>query len=256
LTTGGPAQFTEPEVTAGLVNPATATVGFPATATVGFPGNYPYAQTPAAPPKGDTFVSGMAGLAGLGADTRAEMTLSKVLDGSYGRDLVALRRTQQIRNGDLVTMGMKTTDSAKRAQIAAAAAANRDALKATMAAIDRYNVVVGHVRTYSFGQIKPSVLSGMGSLGLEPVTTATLIIVGGVVLSVALQALANLVLAAYGKESTAKGLFEQIGGAVDSTSKLVANITIAAIVGVGIYFGAKLLRSYRSSQTYSLAKVE
>jgi hypothetical protein len=189
-------------------------------------------------------------LHGLGADTSPEVTLEKILDGTYGRELVALRRTQQLRNGDLFTMGTKTSDPAKKAKITAAAAANREALKATMEAIERYNKVVRYIQTATFGQLKPAFLSGMGIL---PAIASKLLVGGAIV--VLLNAFSEAMLSLYGKERTAKGLFEQISGTIDSTANLIGNITIAAIVGVGIYFGAKFLRANRDTQTFSLAKV-
>jgi hypothetical protein len=182
-------------------------------------------------------------LAGLGeADASLVSIAQAVIDGDYRRELVTMRDTQRNRVAKLFELEQKAQTADKRALIAAARKANADALQKTNEAISKYNDAAGKIRTLSFGQIKPEMLSGMGALGIPPLALGALILAGGVALSTTLYALAQLVYAARGMEVKAKGIVEQLGDAIESSAGLVRNLVIAGIVGAVGYFGYKELK--------------
>jgi len=191
------------------------------------------------------FLTGMSG-----NEEVAEASFQNVISGEYGRDLIAIRRNQQARNGALVTMEMKTNDPAKKVQVRAVAVANRDALKTTMAAIEQYNSIVLKIRTYSFGQVKPQVLSGLGVVPLALI--AVVGAAGAVVLTGLLASFANVMYAVNGKETKVKGMFENISDSVVGSAKLVENLTYAALIGAGIYFAVQFLKSRQRSTSTEL----
>jgi hypothetical protein len=183
-------------------------------------------------------------LSGLGAADASLVSIAQaMIDGEYRRELVAMRTAQQNRVVELFALEQKAKTPQEKAQVSAARQANTAALNKTHEAISKYNEVAGQIRTLSFGQVKPEMLSGMGALGAAPVVVIGLIATGGAALTAALYALAQLIYAARGMDVKAKGLVEQLGGAIDASAGLVRNLTIAAVVaGLG-FVGFKMLKA-------------
>ena len=181
-------------------------------------------------------------LSGLGAvsDQNTAAMLSDMLSGELGRELVALRNEQRDRVGPLFTAIRDAKTSSRKNLLQSAFNLNQKGLVKTNEAIQKYNEIATKIQTFTFGAIKPGQLSG---LGIVPAA-----ITPGLVLAVgaALYALAELVRAARSTETQTKGLLEQAGGVVDATGNLVRNLSIAAFVGVGLYFAIPFLKKLRS----------
>lgn len=181
-------------------------------------------------------------LTGLGAapSQGAADMLADLLSGRLGQELTATRTAEQERVGPLVLAAQNETDPARKQLAQAAFEANRQALAKTQEAINQYNAVATKIQTFTFGQVKPDQLSGLGFLPAA-VTPALILSISALLLT-----LTALVYAMRNSEAKAKGLFEQIAAPIDATAHLVRNVAIAAVVGVGLYFGVKYLRGRRA----------
>lgn len=181
-----------------------------------------------------------------------EATFSSVLNGSALSELQTMR--EQVDEIDQSTIDAQiavnklpagSDKTSKAAALAAAKAHNLSARQALNQAVQKYNQIVGWVRTYSFGAMSP----GFAGLGMEPITIAIISIVGLVVVAAALEALADLIATAKGNINSAKGYIEQVSDVMYGTSSTVKSVAILVAVAAIAYVGITWWQGRKSSKS-------
>ena len=184
------------------------------------------------------------------ADSGVVQIISDIIDGNYSSELLSMREVQRNRVGDLYSALIKAEnngDSSAQKQIQAAQAVNSKALTSTNEAVNKYNDIVSAIQTYSFGEYKPALLSGMG---LAPIAIAAIAVAGGITIASMCYAFSDLINAARGNENAAQakmGTIQSIGYTMESAGNLTSSLTIAAVVAAVGYFGYMFMKKRKAA---------
>jgi len=155
-------------------------------------------------------------------------TFNNVLSGSMLTQIQGMKRTIESYAQAITDLRLRKANAAGVAKAEQSLLEMRQSLNQ---AISDHNKIAGWIQEYSGSNIG---LAGLGGIPAIAYTIAA-IGVGLVALSMALDSLAKNFLAAQGKSFETKGYIEQLGGAIGSTSSLVANVGIVAAIGTGLY---------------------
>ena len=176
------------------------------------------------------------------ADDTPKLTLLAILDGSMYDTLVAAKA----KNYDQMTEIYKylsDPDPARRAIAEKARASNLAARNALQDAINNYSKLVGWIQTVAGKQYSPKQLSGLGFVGVDDAALIlTLLIGAGLAATATLYALSYAINTVTGKTQETKGYLDQLAGALGSLADVLKYGSIAAVIGVAIYFGSGYLK--------------
>lgn len=165
---------------------------------------------------------------------RAKVTITAIVDGSYARQLAEARTDYQNRIGNAYTLSNAVDKIADPQKRAAAAAAAKRAIDATLAegrtlndAIMAYDKLANDIATYSLGVLAPP------PLGLAPAAVAAVAVVA-VSLAVAANSFSTLVGTLNGNQNASKGYIAQAADLVRESGVAVEKTSNFALVAAGI----------------------